>query len=300
MVQSIRERYLKPLDMTFVMSLKRSLTRSLYRMLDAHRYDAAAPQDPAATLSLPLLQWARECKLIETVPARVKRNLEGAHAELLQREYLRRVSYEGRGAATVIVYEFGDLPATTPAPEPMIEVVPDSPLTEELRRRGVAHPVARKLVAEYGENYVTVRLETFTAMVAGGYKPRQPSALLVDIIKDQEGKYPAPTHEVKLEKARPQAQPKEDLGEDEHLTLKQQMEAEFRALPPSEQAARAVANVKMFVGKELREGHIRNLLRALQAGELDALELHSSVTRAASELRLPEFAEALRATYGDA
>lgn len=130
--------------------------------------------------------------------------------------------------------------------------------------------------------------------------PRQPSALLVDIIEDQEGKYPAPTHRVRLGKARSQAQPKEDPGEDEHLTLKQQMEAEFRALPPSEQAARAVSNVRMFVGKELRDGHIRNLLRALQAGELDALELHSSVTRAASELRLPEFAEALRATYGDA
>lgn len=298
-VQSIRERYLKPLDMTFVMSLKRSLTRSLYRMLDAHRYDPAAPQEPADMLRLPLLQWARECKLLETVPARVKRNLEGAHTELLERGYLRSVSYEGSRATTVIVYEFGDLPTTTPAPEPMIEVVPDSPVTEELRRRGVVHPVARKLVAEYGENHVTVRLEIFAAMIAGGYKARNPTALLVDIIKDQEGKYAAPALSPALQVTRPRIKPRPEPSEEDGRTLSQQMDAAFRALPPSEQAARAVANVKRFVGKELREGHVRGLLRALQAGELDALELHNGVTRAASELRLPEFAEALRAAYDD-
>lgn len=298
-VQSIRERYLKPLDMTFVMSLKRSLTRSLYRMLDAHRYDPAAPQEPADMLRLPLLQWARECKLLETVPARVKRNLEGAHTELLERGYLRSVTYEGSRAATVIVYEFGDLPTTTPAPEPMIEVVPDSPLTEELRRRGVAHPGARRLVAEYGENHVTVRLETFETMLAGGYKARNPTALLVDIIKDGEGKYAAPARSPALEMMSPHVKPGSGLREEEEITLAQQMDQNFRELPAAEQAARAVANVKRFVGKELREGHVRGLLRAVQAGEINALELHNSVTRAASELKLPEFAEALRAAYDD-
>lgn len=298
-VQSIRERYLKPLDMTFVMSLKRSLTRSLYRMLDAYRYDPASPQEPAATLRLPLLQWARECKLLEAVPARVKRNLESAHAELLDRGYLRSVTYEGSRAATVIVYEFGDLPTSAPAPEPMIEVVPDSPVTEALRRRGVAHPVARRLVATFGENHVTVRLETFEAMIASGYKARNPSALLVDVIKDQEGKYATPVSAPVIERVPARAQPKREVPEEDAAALTEQMDAAFRALPPAEQAARAVASVRMFVGRELREGHLRGLLRALQAGEVDALELHREVTRAASELRLPEFAQDLRTAYGD-
>ncbi|WP_412030501.1 replication initiator protein A [Deinococcus yunweiensis] len=298
-VQSLRERYVKPLDLTFVMSLKRSLTRSLYRMLDAHRYDPANPQEPAAALRLPLLQWARECKLVEEVPARVRRNLESAHAELIDRGYLKSVTYEGRRAETIIVYEFGDLPATAPAPEPMIEVVPDSPVTEALRRRGVAHPVARRLVADFGENHVTVRLETFEAMIAAGYKARNPSALLVDVIKDQEGKYAALGTSALPAAVAPHARISKVVGDEDVDALSATLDTEFRALPPAEQAARAVTSVRMFIGKELREGHYRSLLRAVQAGDVDALELQREATRAAAELRLPEFAEGLRRAYSE-
>ncbi|BDP44223.1 hypothetical protein DAETH_41920 (plasmid) [Deinococcus aetherius] len=300
-VQSIRERYLKPLDMTFVLSLKRSLTRSLYRVLDAHRYDPQHPHEPAPDFRIQLQQWARECKLRETLPARIKRNLESAHTELLERGYLRAVTYEGTRNDTVIVYEFGDLPATAPAPEPVIEVIPDAPVIDALRRYGVAHTVARKLVQDRGEGHVTARLEKFEAMIRAGYRARNKGALLVDVIRDDEGKYLDP-REAQPEQGRavPSTRRTElarrEAEETERLTTA--VEREFLALPPDEQAARAVTQVRLFVGRELREDHLRRLLIALQAGELEPYGLYREVMRAASELRLPEFAEQIRGTYG--
>ncbi|WP_235610493.1 replication initiator protein A [Deinococcus aerius] len=301
-VQSIRERYLKPLDMTFVLSLKRSLTRSLYRVLDAHRYDPHNPQEPAATFRIQLQQWARECKLRETVPARIKRNLESAHTELVERGYLRSVTYEGTRAETVIVYEFGDLPATPPAPEPVIEVIPDAPVIDALRRYGVAPSVARKLVKDKGEQHVTTRLEKFEAMIRDGYQARSRSALLVDVIRDEEGKYPEPESLAPPpQPERPPARTRTELArreQEETERLTTAVEREFLALPPDEQAVRAVTQVRLFVGRELKEEHLRRLLIAMQAGEVVPYTMYREVTRAASELRLPEFAEEIRNIYG--
>ncbi|MEF2278471.1 replication initiator protein A [Deinococcus sp. YIM 134068] len=305
-VQSIRERYLKPLDMTFVLSLKRSLTRSLYRVLDAHRYDPQHPQAPAAVLRLHLQQWARECKLRETVPARIKRNLESAHTELLERGYLRAVTYEGARNDTVIVYEFGDLPATPPAPEPVIEVIPDAPVVDALRGYGVAPAVARRLVQDRGEAHVTRRLERFEAMTRAGYRVRNRSALLVDVIRDEEGKYTDPGDAGAGEAApgverAPGKTSRTDLArreEEETERLTTAVEREFLGLPTDEQAVRAVTQVRLFVGRELRDDHLRRLLIALQAGEVEPYALYREVMRAASELRLPEFAEQIRETYG--
>lgn len=305
-VQSLREQYLKPLDMTFVLSLSRSLTRSLYRMLDARRYDPVNLAEPAEVLRISLQQWARECKLLETVPARIKRNLESAHAELIERGYLRSVSYEGTRAATVIVYEFGDLPASLPAPEPSLQVIPDAPVVDALRRHGVVVPVARKLVTQFGENHVTVRLEQFEAILAGGYQPQRPSAFLVDVIKDQSGKYASgqtvlpPAPKPARQAAKPKRLPQLDLAmEAEADQINDQLTREFRALPLTEQAARAVTQVRMFVGRELRDSHLKSLLAAMLAGDVDPLTVRDEVTRAACNLQLPEFAEALRAAYSD-
>lgn len=300
-VQSLRDQYLKPLDTTFVLSLSRSLTRSLYRMLDARRYNPVDMSSPAPTLRLPLVQWARDCKLLETVPARIKRNLEGAHQELMDRGYLRSIVYEGQRGSTVIVYEFGDVTLSQGALEPALQVLPDPPVVEALKRKGVALPVARKLVSEYGETHVTIRLEKFEAIMAGGYHPKRPSAFLVDVIKDDGGKYNAdglfspPTEPKAKEKRAALAQVQEKETEAAHDRFKR----EFQSLPRSEQAARAASQVRMFVGRELRDTHLKALMSAMLAGDIDPLAIQQEVTKAASELRLPEFAAQLRKTFGE-
>lgn len=301
-VQSLRAQYVKPLDMTFVQSLNRALTRSLYRILDARRYDPVHLADPAPLLRIPLQQWARECKLLETMPARIKRNLDGAHQELIERGYLRAVTYEGTRASTVIVYEFGDV-APSPAPEPSLQVIADSPLVEALCREGVVPPVARKLAQQYGDLHVTTRLERFHALLREGYAPKKRSALLVDVIKDEEGKYdavpasgPAPAGvDAPSRPVKAPRRPAETSEVPESHT--DRLQAEFRALPREEQAARALTQVRMFVGRELRDSHLRALHAAMLTGEADPHLVQREVVRAASELRLPEFAQQLRDTY---
>lgn len=297
-VQSLRDQYLKPLDMTFVQSLSRSLTRSLYRMLDAKRYDPVALTEPASRLRMPLVDWARELKLLETSPARIKRNLEGAHSELLERGYLRSVLYSGTRSATVIDYEFGDLPTSLPAPEPAIQVLPDPPVVEALARHGVKIQVARKLASDYDEAHLTRRLEKFLALLESGYKPKNMGALLVDVIKDTEDKYGPDIIAPRPEQIHLESKPVSRVSNDE-LTLQiDQFETEFLALPLAEQAARAAAQVRMFVGRELTDRQLKGLLAAMLNGDADPSLVRREVIKAASELRLPEFAAIIRQTYG--
>ncbi|WP_233218923.1 replication initiator protein A [Deinococcus arcticus] len=300
-VQSLRAQYLKPLDMTFVQSLSRALTRSLYRILDARRYDPVHPGEPVTTLRLRLKDWARECKLVETLPGRIRRNLDGAHEELIARGYLRSVVYEGTRANTDIIYEFGDVQLSPPAPEPTLQVIPDSPLVEALCREGVVLPVARKLVLDYGDMHVTTRMEAFQTILKGGYTPKRRSAFLVDVIKDREGKYASvlgaqPNPGPSLV-AHPPAAPSPTPPVEDALELTDQVQAEFRALPYEEQAARALTTVRMFVGRELRDYHLKGLMASMLSGELDPFTVQQDVFRAASDLRLPEFAQQLRDVY---
>ncbi|WP_261664936.1 replication initiator protein A [Deinococcus sp. Marseille-Q6407] len=300
-VESIREKYLKPLDMSFVLSLKRSLTRSLYRVLDAHRYQPGLENEAAAEFRINLQQWAQECKLRETVPARIKRNLESAHKELLERGYLLSVEYEGSRGDTVIVYNFGDFPTTTPAPEPVIEVIPDSPTTDMLRQYGIAPSVARKLIGEYGEKNIIQKIHKFEAMLKSGYQVRKKSALLVDLIRDSTGKYADFTDSPSVSKntKTPTKSPtsiKEIKAEEEQIN--RQIEKDFLDLDNMEQSARAITQVRMFVGREVPEPALKRLFIAMQAGEVRPYEVYRAVTRAASELRLGDFAQEVRDLYG--
>lgn len=296
-VQSLRDQYLKPLDMTFMQSLNRSLTRSLYRMLDARRYDPVHMNDPVSTLKMPLTQWGRELKLLETTPARIKRNLEGAHSELLERGYLRAVEYSGSRGATVIQYEFGDLPTSLPAPEPAIQVLPDSPMVEALVRHGVKIQVARKLSQTYDDAHLSRRLERFTAILEGGFKPSSPAAFLVDVIKDTGEKYGpevVPVRPAEVVLPTRQTLQRGEEGRDEEPD---RLEKEFLALSHEEQAARAAAQVRMFVGRELSDRQLRNLYQSMLEGKTTPAVVRREVIRAASELRLPEFAASIREGY---
>lgn len=296
-VQSIREQYLKPLDVEFVMSLRRPVTRSLYRMLDARRYDVTHPSEPVGNLKMSLLHWAQECKLIEEMPNKIKRNLEAAHTELIQRGYLRSVEYVGTRSNTMIHYEFGDLADQLHA---AAQAIPDAPVVQALRQRGVAPSVARKLVADLGEQHVTNRLEKFETMLRGGYQARNPSALLVDVIKDMEGKYADPqgfASSVTQQQANERRLALAVAVQREAEQASEHLQEEFSQLPLKEQAARAITTVKMLVGRELREGHLRALLSAMLSGEVAPLEIQQGVIQAAHTLTLPEFAEQLRQLY---
>ena len=107
LVQSVRAQYIKPLDSVLLGQLDRPLTRSLYRLLDAKRYDPTDPKIVTMELHMPLTAWGRECKLVDLAPRRIRRSLEPAHAELVRTGYLAAVEYSGAKEQR-IVYRFGD------------------------------------------------------------------------------------------------------------------------------------------------------------------------------------------------
>ena len=188
-VKSIRARYTKPLDLEFLTSLDRPLTRALYRLLDARRYPPEDPREPLPSFTVNLIEWAEACKIVDRRSNKIRSTLQGAHEDLMERHYLSAVEYEGRGQKQQLTYRFADLDALAAS------AVPDGPLIAELARHRVSAAVARRLVVEYGEDHVRRRLEKFRRLLDGGYKARNRSAVLVDVIRDQDNKYPESTAE---------------------------------------------------------------------------------------------------------
>lgn len=295
--ESIRNRYLHPLDLDFAASLSRPLARALYRLLNSRRYDEHRPYQPAREFSVLVSDWARDCKLTETVPARIRRNLADAHDELITRKFLADVLFEGRGKAARLTYVFGDAGTT----EPDVTVMPDSPLVQLLVRHQVARNVALKLIKDLGEEHVTRRVAKFEALLQSGYRVRQKAALLVDVIKDMEGKYaepvvgPAPQHPAQgTPPGLLQSSTRTVTTTDHHDAADAEAEAHYRALPPSEQAATVIAGLKMLVRNTAGEGVLARIQGGIMAGRIDGRALMKQASRAASDLTMQSFVEDLR------
>ena len=298
--ESIRNRYLHPLDLDFLTSLRRPLARALYRLLNSRSYNEHEPLNPAGEFSVLVSDWARDCKLTETVPARIRRNLLEAHEELIVRKFLTNVVFEGRGKAARFTYLFGD----AGNPEPEVAVMPDSPLVMTLVKNQVARNVAVKLIKDFGEEHVTRCLAKFEALLNSGYQVRQRAALLVDVIKDQDGKYPEPVNvaaaaaNVDLEI---QALPPVRKARTSYLNDGEQeaeAEAAYRALPIAEQAAVVISGLKMLMRNAAGDGVLARIQASILAGHIDGRDLMKQASRAASELKMQSFVEDLRQLAG--
>jgi plasmid replication initiation protein len=181
-VKSIRAKFLKPLELEFLVSLQRPLTRALYRLLDGKRYEPVTlgGNEPLKTYSQSLVAWAQECKIVDQAPDRIRRTLQGAHEELIERGYLREVVYYGRGQAQTITYEYGsgDSPSNVP-----VELI------RRLTKYGLKAKVANDLCQTYPPEELQARLERFEAILATPYTPKSVPAFLMDVIRNKDGKY---------------------------------------------------------------------------------------------------------------
>lgn len=222
-VASIRARYTKPLDLEFLTSLERPLTRALYRLIDARRYNPLSPDEPLMEFTVSVTEWAEACKILERKATRVRLQLKSAHDELIERKYLSGAEYTGRGVKQLLTYTFA-------AGQPRL---PDSGLVAALTAVQVSAAVARKLITDLGEEHVQARLAKFHQLMARGYKARSRSALLVDVIKDTEGKYPDEPEGVipPLERrAAPTYMPSLDEAASDDGPLEAQVEAAMKTL----------------------------------------------------------------------
>ena len=298
--ESIRNEYTHPLDIEFQISLKRPLARALYRLLSSRKHNEQDPQHPHQEFVVLVSDWARDCKLTETETYRIKRNLQDAHDELIRRAFLQEVVYEGRGSKASVRYVFG----SEGAPVPVLQVLPDSVVVKGLLVHQVARSVAVKLVKDYGEEQVQDRMQRFEAMVEAGYPVRQRAALLVDIIKDRDGKY-APAN-LTLQANDAASTPRRRLTEagsapraaGRQAKIAEESETEFYALPLEVQAARAVATLKFLLRGSSSDGVLTRIQQAVLAGTLDGYDLIRQAGKAAAELKMQSFVEDLRLFAG--
>ena len=298
-VRSVRSRYLKPLDLAFLITLERPHTRALYRLLDAQRYSPEDPNKWVVSYNANLVEWGRACKLVDLKPARVRRALEGAHQELLERGYLKSIEYDGRGEKQNITYVFGEVQG--------VEV--DAHLLERLNQHGVTLPVGRKLVQEYGVERVEERFSRFEAMLRAGYAPRSRGAVLVDVIRDETGKYTDSEGNLLFEEARglptkankpprktnPKTSTKTEKTVSEAEILNVEMRSELVEVSLEEQASRALSTLQVLFGKRLSTLVYARIRSAIERGQLEGGQLVKDATKAAMELRLEDMATRLTA-----
>lgn len=291
-VDSIRSKYLKPLDLEFLTSLDRPLTRSLYRLLDAQR--VSVDGEEITRFSTGIIEWAKACKIVDITPSRVRRTLEGAHRELVERGYLSSVAYKGRGLKQEIIYSFSRQRAVSQDGQKVLV---------DLMHHGVAKPMAQNLISTFGAHRVVERVARFEAILAAGYRPRNKPGFLVDIVRDEEGKYSDPegfvssSQQAKAPAAVAKRKEAVRLAE-EHA--QQMTEAEWEALDATGRAAKAVRILSFILGKHLHLRYFSGLSEAFEAGAMDPRSVVEAAVRAFAEAQVGPFVEELKRALDNA
>jgi plasmid replication initiation protein len=302
---SIRHKYLRPLDLDFLVSLKRPLTRALYRLLNAVRQS----DDPTVKMrefQVSVQAWAESCKLQERETSRIRRNLEDAHQELIERGFLTDVRSQGRGAKATLTYVF-NVQATTAARTLLSGALPTQvyQTLEQMRGFGVTLKAANALVEELGIDHVEARVSKFERMISAGYKPRSRSAVVIDVVRDTKGKYAEPLLTADGGLVLVVAQPQ--TSEDSPLEPSPPVETipptspedNMDSLPLLEQAARTVATLRVILGKRASDPLMRAVRVALEEGRERGSVLLQEATKAAFEKKLEGFHQRLLGLEGD-
>ena len=276
-VRSLKNRYVKPIDIEFMASLHRPLSRALYRLLDAQRFSPENPT-PLARFEVPLMEWAAACKIVHKRPDKVRRTLEPAHQELLARRYLQKVEYLGRGQNQTIVYTFGE-----EAGQPV-----DTAALELLLAEGLSYTSAYSLARRYPLAHIQERIQRYKAILAAGYRPRNRLGFLVDVIKDASGKYaqalPASAQASRKRQEALEAQ-----------RMEEEAQQEWESLPKEVQVRRALQAVQLMVRSRISVGELEDLSRAMEEGRLDPKGVLEGLSRAFTSGKTEEWLQEIRA-----
>lgn len=186
---SIRSGFIRPLDLEFLRLLHQPLPRLLFRVLSEQRHPGGQP--PASSYQVHLKAWGQHLGILDDRASRIRRSLEPAHEQLVEKGFLRGVEYIGRGESQQVVYTFAERVLPPAHPETVAL----------LTQRGVSHAVAVRLAAEYGPEAVGKQVQHYDSLIAGGYRARSKAALLVDVIRSPD-KYVSQTRAVPVTEQR--------------------------------------------------------------------------------------------------
>ncbi len=174
--------HIKRLDVGFFLSLRSSISQALYRYLDAKKYD----RKPMYQIGLKKLAWEHLGLSRTYSPAGIKRKLDIAHGELLERGYLLGAEYARMkdGIEDKVIYRFPASEREEPVPLPQIPCPPKvegwvDPLLEELTAAGLSRYTAEQLAREKPEE-CRRQLAWLPSR-----KARNPGAVLVTAIREE-------------------------------------------------------------------------------------------------------------------
>lgn len=173
LARSIRLGYIRPINLQILKTLSQPLTRTLYRRLEDERHPLDRPTQ--MIFQTALLPWADRLG-INGRPDTIRRALSAPHTQLIEQGFLTEVNYLGRGKQQDIQYVFSHDSSYPSNPE----------LVKELTKRGITRGAALKYVGEWSPEAIYGALKRRDELIDGGYRPKNPSGLLVDILRDPE------------------------------------------------------------------------------------------------------------------
>lgn len=272
--QSIREGYVKPLDLTLYRELSSPPVRAVYRVLDALRWDSGSAQD---RVTLNLLEWGERLSIYSTEPDKIRRVLQPAHDELRERGILLDVELKGRGKAQELTYVF----AST-------DRLPDPELLRALTKRGMYPAVAGKYLTEHPDPVpVQLAIRRFDAYPG---RKQNSGALLRDMLVHPERYAEVLPLPQSTSQVVPTATADTDTAEIEAKQIQ-----ELLSLPPERQLTRLERMLTFAKVTPLLSAIDRDRLRtAVLTGNLDAVEVVRLVIKGMTQ-DPDEKADALRA-----
>jgi len=293
LVMSVRSKFIKPLDPVLLEQLERPLARSVYRLLDAKRYDPTDPQVITMELHMSLVTWGQECKLKDLVPSRIKRTLEKAHDDLKACGYLSTVDYQGTGSGQEIVYRFGDGSSF------------GLDLASRIMKHGVGQYVAQGIVQSVPREDLLHRLAKAEFLLRRDRDRIQNKAgFVVTVLKDDGSRYPDPEGfvsptAVSALPAPPAAKPR---VEEDVEVVRRVREQELRAQPRAAQADAILARLRLLCGVhavKVGTARMSDVHQAITEGVLDAVLVEREMMTAVFEGRTEAFLKALIKEAGD-
>ncbi|WP_027482317.1 replication initiator protein A [Deinococcus pimensis] len=177
---SIREGYLKPVDLRLVRSLDPT-SRHAYRALDSRRVNPDSPQERAQTLDIGIMELRDLFGLVTDRTDEIRRVVDRVGRDLVEVGYLKSMDAEGRGRARRFNFVFGEAARE-----------PDARLVDLLLGFKVTKPVAERLVLDH-EEYLEDALSLVRALMTSGYRPRSVAGFVHDVVRNYTtGKYAWP------------------------------------------------------------------------------------------------------------
>lgn len=174
--ESVKAGYVKNLDIEFYLSLNTPLAKRLFRFLDKKAYNNR-------TFEIGVMRLAEKLPVHDAFPSQVKRRLDEAHKELIEKGFLSEVSYaRRRDGEEKVVYTFAR--PRLHAAEPLVAL--GDPTVEVLVARGITRSAAEDLAGRFPEEHVKKHVDAFDQLCAEGSPRirRNPAGYLRRAIED--------------------------------------------------------------------------------------------------------------------